>query len=366
MEITASMVKELREMTGAGMMDCKKALAETDGNMEEARDYLRKKGQAKAEKKAARIAAEGLCRIAEEGDTVAVVEVNSETDFVAKNDMFKDYVAAVAAQALKSNAADIDGLMAEKWNLDESKTVSEALVDKIAVIGEKLSIRRFTKVQGGVIGTYTHGGGKICVIVQLESDVDNEAIREMAHNLGIQIAVLNPQYVSRNDISAEEVAHLRDVTVDAALNDPASLPKPILNKLIETAKAEKKWSDEDIKNFEEHKDKMQYVFNFMTKEAPVALAELAFADKANILADKIFGGMIEGRISKQYNEICLLDQVYVKAEDGKQTVGKFIEQVAKENGAKITVKSFVRYETGEGIEKKEENFAEEVAKQMNA
>ena len=172
MEITAAMVKELREMTGAGMMDCKKALNETNGNMEEAVEFLRKNGQAKAEKKAGRIAAEGLCRVCTDDDkAAAVVEVNSETDFVAKNEQFQNYVAAVAKQALATSATDLDAFLAEPWNEDSSKTVKEALVEKVAVIGENLTIRRFEKVvaENGCVATYTHGGGKIGVIVEAEN-----------------------------------------------------------------------------------------------------------------------------------------------------------------------------------------------------
>ena len=310
MAITASMVKELREMTGAGMMDCKKALTETDGNMDEAVEYLRKKGQAKAEKKAGRIAAEGLCTVVVEGNTAAVVEVNSETDFVAKNDTFKDYVKAVANQALKSDAADIDAFMAEKWNEDTSKTVQEALVEKIAVIGENLKIRRFQKVveDKGCVVSYIHGGGRIGVIVDAETSVVNDEVKEALTNIAMQIAALYPKYVSRDEISADYIAHEKEILLAQIKNDPKESQKP----------------------------------------------------------EKVINGMIEGRISKELKEICLVDQVYVKAEDGKQSVGKYLESVSKAVGADIKIKQFVRFETGEGIEKKEEDFAAEVAKQMQA
>ena len=310
MAITASMVKELREMTGAGMMDCKKALTETDGNMDEAVEYLRKKGQAKAEKKAGRIAAEGLCTVVVEGNTAAVVEVNSETDFVAKNDTFKDYVKAVANQALKSDAADIDAFMAEKWNEDTSKTVQEALVEKIAVIGENLKIRRFQKVveDKGCVVSYIHGGGRIGVIVDAETSVVNDEVKEALTNIAMQIAALYPKYVSRDEISADYIAHEKEILLAQIKNDPKESQKP----------------------------------------------------------EKVINGMIEGRISKELKEICLVDQVYVKAEDGKQSVGKYLESVSKSVGADIKIKQFVRFETGEGIEKKEEDFAAEVAKQMNS
>jgi len=181
MAITAAMVKELRELTGAGMMDCKKALGETDGNMDEAVEYLRKNGQAKAEKKAGRIAAEGLCTVVVKDDkTAAVVEVNSETDFVAKNDTFREFVEAVATQAVNSDAADMDAFMEEKWNADESKTVKDALVEKVAVIGENLKIRRFEKVvaENGCVVSYIHGGGRIGVIVDADTTVVNDAVKE--------------------------------------------------------------------------------------------------------------------------------------------------------------------------------------------
>ncbi len=311
MAITAAMVKELREMTGAGMMDCKKALGETDGDMEAAVEYLRKNGQAKAEKKAGRIAAEGLCRIAVKDDkTAAVVEVNSETDFVAKNEDFQTYVEAVAKQAVESDAADLDAFLAEKWHLDSSKTVKDALVDKIAVIGENLTIRRFEKViaNEGCAVSYVHGGGRIGVIVEAATDVVNDAVKEALNNIAMQVAALYPKYVSTDEISEEYKAHEKEILAEQIKNDPKMAGKP----------------------------------------------------------EKVIEGAVIGRLNKELKEICLLEQVYVKAEDGKQTVAKYIEQIAKENGANLSVKRFVRFETGEGLEKKEENFAEEVAKQMNA
>ena len=206
MAITAGMVKELREMTGAGMMDCKKALNETNGNMDEAVEYLRKNGQAKAEKKAGRIAAEGLCKVLVEGDkTAAVVEVNSETDFVAKNEEFQKFVAAVAKQALATSSTDIDAFLAENWNEDSSKTVKDALVEKVAVIGENLTIRRFEKVvaENGCVVSYTHGGGRIGVIVEAETAVVNETVKEALVNLAMQIAALYPKYISTEEVSEE-------------------------------------------------------------------------------------------------------------------------------------------------------------------
>ena len=359
MAITAAMVKELREMTGAGMMDCKKALNETDGDMDAAVEVLRKSGAAKAEKKASRIAAEGITRVAAGAGVAAVVEVNSETDFVAKNEVFQEFVQSVADKALASSlkggkdGEDIEAL------LDETG-LKEELVEKTATIGEKLSIRRFEKVEGDVVASYLHGGGRIGVLVA-GSGASDDAAKEALTNVAMQIAAMNPQYISRADMADEEVAKLREITVDSALNDPASLPKPILNKLIEKAK-DGVWSAEDVAIYEEKKSNMQYLFNFLSKEAAAQLAELAMADKEAIAADKIFNGLVEGRVSKHLKDICLMDQVYVKAEDGKQTVAKYLQSV----NASLTIAKFVRFEVGEGMEKKNENFAAEVAKQMNA
>ena len=308
-EITASMVKELREMTGAGMMDCKKALNETGGNMDEAVEVLRKSGQAKAVKKEGRIAAEGICRIAVKGDTVAaVVEVNSETDFVAKNETFQQFVEAVAKQAVESEATDMETFLAEQWNAEAGKTVQEALVDKIAVIGEKLSIRRFEKVVAdkGCVVSYVHGGGRIGVIVGAETNVVNDAVKEALTNLAMQVAALNPKYVATEEVSEEFKAHEREILTAQIQQDPKMAGKP----------------------------------------------------------EKVIEGAVEGRLKKELKEVCLLEQVYVKAEDGKQTVSQYVAQVAKENSADLKIKRFVRFETGEGLEKKNEDFAAEVAAQM--
>jgi elongation factor Ts len=357
-EITASMVKELREMTGAGMMDCKKALNETNGDMEAAVDVLRKSGAAKAEKKASRIAAEGITRVAVEGNKAVVVEVNSETDFVAKNETFQAFVEAIAKQALNSSAADVESMMEEKWVEDASKTVKEVLVEKTATIGEKLSFRRFEKAEGECVVSYIHGGGKIGVLVAANG-ATGDNVKEALTNVAMQVAAMNPQFVSRDDISADELAKEKDITLESALNDPFSLPKPILNKLIERAINENVWSAEDKAIYEEKKSNMNYLPNFLSDAAKAQLAELAVADKANISADKIFAGLVEGRISKHLKEICLLDQVYVKAEDGKQSVGAYLKSV----DANIKIAKFVRYEVGEGMEKKVDDFAAEVAAQ---
>ena len=357
MAITASMVKELRELTGAGMMDCKKALAETDGNMDAAVEVLRKSGAAKMEKKASRIAAEGIARVATNGTDAVVVEVNSETDFVAKNEVFQEFVQVIADNALASglnggaNGEDIEAVLALNG-------LQELLVEKTSTIGEKLSVRRFAKVSGDCVATYLHAGGKIGVLVAASGD-NGDAEKEALMNVAMQVAAMNPQYIGRADISQDEIDKMRDITVDSSLNDSASLPKPILNALFDKAVSGKLFSDEDLAIYEEKKND-KYLFNFLSDAAKATLSDLAMQDKANIVADKIFGGMIEGRISKQLKEISLLDQVYVKAEDGKQTVAKYLESVNKN----LTITKFVRFEVGEGMEKKNEDFAAEVAAQM--
>ena len=307
--VTAAMVKELREATGAGMMDCKKALAATEGDFDKAIDFLREKGLAGAQKKAGRIAAEGLVEaIVSEDGKKAVLEVNAETDFVAKNETFRSYVREVATQALDTKATDIDGFLAEKWSLDNTLTVAEKLSSMISIIGENMSIRRFGQVEeaNGVLVSYIHGGGKIGVLIDLETDVVNDAIKEMAHNVAMQVAALKPLYTSDAEVDADYLAKEKEILIAQIKNDPKEANKP----------------------------------------------------------EKVIEGMIQGRIKKQLKDICLLDQPYVKAADGKQSVEAYVAEVAKANGANVKVKSFVRFETGEGIEKKSENFAEEVAKQM--
>ena len=353
MAITASMVKELRELTGAGMMDCKKALNETDGDMDAAVEVLRKSGAAKAVKKQSRIAAEGITRVAVDGNTAVVVEVNSETDFVAKNETFQEFVQTVADTALASelnggaNGEDIEALLAING-------LSELLVEKTSTIGEKLSVRRFSKLSGDVVASYIHVG-----VLVAGNGASDDAAKEALSNIAMQVAAMNPQYVSRAEISEEELAKIKDITVDSALNDATTLPKPILQKLLDKAMAGV-WSAEDVAAFNEHKSNMNFVWNFMSDAAKAQLAELAMADKEAIVAEKMFSGLVEGRISKQLKEICLLDQVYVKAEDGKQTVAQYLTSVNKE----LSIAKVVRFEVGEGMEKKNEDFAAEVAAQL--
>ncbi|MGI6106761.1 MAG: translation elongation factor Ts [Lachnospiraceae bacterium] len=309
MAVTAAMVKKLRDMTGAGMMACKKALTAADGDMDKAVEVLREQGLAGAQKKAGRIAAEGtVCvKIAEDEKTGVLVEINTETDFAANTDKFKNYAAQVADQALATSADGIDAFLAEKWSLDPQLTVEQELSSMVSVIGENMHIRRFAKLhdENGIIVPYIHMGGKIGVIVDIETDTVNDEIREMAKNVAMQAAAMKPLYTTRAEVSQEYLDHEREV-----LTVQAKQEKPDAN-------------------------------------------------------DKILNGMVMGRINKELKEICLVDQVYVKAEDGKQSVGQYVASVAKANSAKVSVRGFVRFETGEGLEKKEENFAEEVAKQMN-
>ena len=309
-EITAALVKELRELTGAGMMDCKKALAAVEGDMDKAVDFLREKGLAGAQKKAGRIAAEGVVdtKISDDGKDAVIVEVNAETDFVAKNEKFRDYVKEVAHQALTTVSAGIDAFLEEPWANDTSLTVAQKLSSMIAIIGENMHIRRFEKLNAsdGFVESYIHAGGKIGVLLQVASNVDNAALHEMARNICMQVAALKPLYTSRDEVSADYIEKEKEILMAQIKNDPKEASKP----------------------------------------------------------DKVIEGMIQGRINKELKDIVLLDQVYVKAEDGKQTVKQYVDQVAKENNANIIIKRFVRFETGEGLEKKNENFAEEVAKQM--
>ena len=310
MAVTAAMIKELRELTGVGMSTCKEALVEADGNIEKAIEVLRKKGLAQAEKKAGRIAAEGLsyAYISDDNKVGVVVEVNSETDFVAKNAQFQEFVNNVAKQVVNSDAKDVETLFTEKWVDDSSKTVKDALTEKISVIGENLNIRRFAKFVNdgsGYMVSYLHAGGKVAVLIELTTDKKDDALTEAGTNIAMQIAAMNPKYVCRDEISDEYLAKEKEILIEAAKNDPKNANKP----------------------------------------------------------ENILEKMIAGKLNKELKEICLVDQEYVKAED-KETVGQYIAKVAKEIGANVSVKRFVRFETGEGIEKKEEDFAAEVEKAM--
>lgn len=307
--ISASMVKELREMTGAGMMDCKKALTNTDGDMDKAVEWLRENGLAKAEKKAGRIAAEGIVKtnISEDGKSAAIVEVNSETDFVAKNEKFQNFVAAVATQVSASDAEDIDAFMAEPWAADTSKTVKEELASQIATIGENMNIRRFAKVssENGLVVDYIHAGGKIGVLVAAETDNTGDEVVECLKNVAMQIAAMSPLYLSTDDVSEDYKEKEKELLLAQAKNDPKNAGKP----------------------------------------------------------DNIIEKMITGRLNKELKEVCLLEQAYVKAED-KENVAQYVQSVAKATGSNLKLSQFIRFETGEGLEKKEEDFAAEVAAQM--
>ena len=311
MAITAKQVKELREMTGAGMMDCKKALTATEGDFDKAIEFLREKGLATAEKKAGRVAAEGLVKVIVSDDKkkAVAVEVNAETDFVAKNEKFQAYVAQVAEQAMETEAADIDAFLAETWKFDETKTVNEALAGQIAIIGENMNIRRFQQVKedAGFVASYTHMGGKIGVLVEAKTENNDERVKEALKNVAMQVAALNPKYVSTDDVPEEYKEHEKEILIAQAKNDPKNANKP----------------------------------------------------------ENIIEKMITGRLAKELKEICLLEQEYVKAEN-KETVAKYLEMVSKEVGTPVELKRFVRFETGEGLEKKNEDFAAEVAAQANA
>lgn len=303
-EITASMVKELREVSGAGMMDCKKALAACDGDMQKSIDFLREKGLAQAAKKSDRIAAEGLTAMAisADGRKGAVVEVNSETDFVAKNEEFKEFVDNVAKIVVNSNVKEIEELKAVKY-LDQAETVQDVLTAKIAKIGENMNLRRFESVEvssGAVLG-YVHGAGKISVIIGLESEASFADLEELGKDLAMQVAAMNPKYITKDDVDADYIAHEREVLMAQALNE--GKPQNIVEK------------------------------------------------------------MVEGRLQKELKEVCLVEQVFVK--DSDLTVKQLIENISKKLGKSIKIAGVKRFEVGDGIEKKSENFAEEVAKQMN-
>ncbi|MEG2787852.1 MAG: translation elongation factor Ts [Romboutsia sp.] len=301
MAITAQMVKELRESTGAGMMDCKKALVEAEGNMERAVDILREKGLSKAAKKADRVAAEGLVSIEINADNTvaAMVEVNSETDFVAKNEDFKTFVKDAAAMALATDKEDVASLLAETHA--EGITLQEVLNNRTAKIGEKLDLRRMAKLSTeGQIAGYIHGGGKIGVLVEMTTEAKDADVIAMGRDIAMQVAAMNPKYVSRDQVDADYIAHETEILTQQALNEG----KP-----------------------------------------------------ANIVEK-----MIKGRLEKQLKEVCLLEQPFVKNPD--LTIKQLVAETAKKVGSTIEVVNVVRFEVGEGIEKKEENFAEEVAKQL--
>ena len=302
MEITASMVKELREMTNAGMMDCKKALKETNGDMAKAADYLREKGLAAAAKKASRIAAEGLVGsyFCEKCNAAALVEVNCETDFVAKTDEFKALVEDICIQVIAANPADVDALLASKFVKDETQTIADLITAKVATIGEKITVRRFARfaAENGMVDTYIHMGGKVGVMVELSWEEKTDALVEVAHDVSLQIAAASPvapEYVRRSEVRADHLEHEKEILAAQARNEG----KP----------------------------------------------------------EKIIEKMVMGRVDKFYKEVCLLEQPFVK--DPDMTVEKMI--AAKAKGADVI--RFVRYKMGEGLEKRVDDLAAEVAAQ---
>ena len=301
--VTSAMVKELRERTSAGMMDCKKALVESDGDMEKAIEWLREKGLSQAAKKASRIAAEGVVAqyTNEEGTIGAIVEVNCETDFVAKTDNFINFANKVAKQVALANPADVDALMAQKFVDDESKTISDLVSDATVAIGEKISIRRFTRYEtSGVVSTYIHLGGKVGVMVEVDADGEGrlqDDVKTFAHDLALQIAAAKPEAVRRAEVDASKLEKEKEILRAQALNEG----KP----------------------------------------------------------EKIVERMVEGRIEKFYKEVCLLEQAFVK--DPEKSITKLMEEIAKATGATLDIVRFTRYERGEGIEKRKDDLAAEIA-----
>lgn len=302
--ITAAMVKELRERTGSGMMDCKKALNETNGDMEKAIEVLREKGLAAATKKAGRIAAEGVVTtyISEDMKTGSVVEVNCETDFVAANEDFKALANNVAKMAANTSATTVEELLAEKYIGDENMTLQEAVTALIAKLGENMSVRRFEKfvAENGVVQSYIHGVGKIAVLVELSCEKQDDVLKTVAKDIAMQVAAANPLFLNKDQVDNESLEKEKEIYRVQALNE--GKPENIVEK------------------------------------------------------------MVMGRISKYYKEVCLVDQVWVK--NGDYTISKYVAEEGKKIGAPIEVARFVRFERGEGIEKKEENFAEEVQRQV--
>ncbi len=301
MAFTAKDVKELREMTGCGMMDCKKALVETDGDKDAAVEYLREKGLSKAAKKAGRIAAEGIVLSHIDGGVGVVVEVNSETDFVAKNEDFRTFVLDVAKTIAAEAPADVEELKTKTIS-GGSQNVGDALTEKIAKIGENMNIRRFERIStDGVVVDYIHAGGKIGVMVEAQAPAC-EQVTECLKNIAMQIAALNPKYLSSDEVPEDYKQHEKEILIAQAKNDPKNASKP----------------------------------------------------------ENIIEKMITGRLAKELKEVCLLEQPYVKAVN-KESVADYVKQVSKEIGADIKITKFVRFETGEGIEKKQDDFAAEVA-----
>ena len=297
---SAKDVKDLREMTGCGMMDRKKALTEADGDKDKAVEILREKGLATAAKKSGRIASEGIVKSYINGNVGVVVEVNSETDFVAKNAEFQEFVGDIAKTVADAAPADVEALKATSFG---EGTIGELLTEKIAKIGENMNIRRFERIETtGVVVDYIHAAGKIGVLVEADAPADNADVNEALKNVAMQIAAMSPKYLSSADVPEDYKAHEMEILIAQAKNDPKNASKP----------------------------------------------------------DNILEKMVQGRLNKELKEVCLLEQLYVKAEN-KESVAQYLDAVGKKVGAPVVLKSFVRFETGEGLEKKEDDFAAEVA-----
>lgn len=301
MAFTSKDVMDLRQRTGVGMMDCKKALVETDGDMDKAIEYLREKGIAKAAKKSGRVTAEGVVACAAKGNAAALVEVNCETDFVARGDQFKTLVSDIADVILSKNPKDVEALLQQKHG---KETISEMVTGAIAKIGENISVRRFVKyeIKNGVVDTYIHLGGKVGVVVESETDAKGEKVKTLIHDVALQIAAMKPEFISSEEVSSDKIAKEKEILFAQAKTENPTKPDAVIEK------------------------------------------------------------MVEGRIKKFYEENCLLDQKFFK--DPTMTIAKLIDSVAKEVGAKIVIKKFTRYELGEGLEKRENDFANEINEQI--
>ncbi len=363
MAFTAKDVQALREKTGVGMMDCKKALVEADGDIDKAVDILREKGLASAAKKASRVAAEGIVAAYNDANAGALVEINCETDFVAKGEPFVNLAAKVVKTVVAAKPADVEALLATKA-IDSDKTVDEEVQEVFLALRENMKVRRFALVEGHTV-TYIHAGGSVGVLVAFDVDdatAANADFTAMGKNVAMQIAAMSPEYLSKSDISGEGLAKVESITIDSALNKPDSLPMPILNSLIEEAMSASKWSAEDIEIYKglDQKQRKNFV-NFISKEAYATLAEIAVSRKAEIAGNKIFAGLVSGRLAKQIKEVCLLEQPFVRSDLFEGDVNGYINSVAKALGTEIKAASFVRFAKGEGIEKKVDDFAAEIA-----
>lgn len=359
MAITAKDVQALREKTNVGMMDCKKALTEADGDIDKAVEILREKGLASAAKKAGRIAAEGVIGVYTDANASALVELNCETDFVGNNPDFKALANQIAKTVVEVKPADVEALSAATI-ADGNVSVADAIQELFLRIRENLKLRRFVLVEGTAV-SYIHGGGSVGVLVSFDTNAaDKPEFAEMGKNIAMQVAAMSPEYLCKEDISDEELAKLKNIIVESALNKPDSLPKPILTNIITKAINEKAWSDEDIAAYNEQKNN-KFLFNFLSKEGVAKLAEIAVRDKDEYTSNPIFGKVVEGRIAKQIKETCLLEQAFVRSDLFDGNVAGYVANVAKNIGAEIKVTGFTRFAKGEGIEKKVDDFAAEVA-----